>query len=487
MVSVSLVWDLLCYPTLCNVCSVWTVVLGVFLATFPTTIFFFIIIFFQVRITSAPMNAFIFECQALVCMINLNPHSYIDSAYTQHNMAVTLLTSYGIWNLDFFRYVIPQFCVSSQLTTIQAISLEYIVAFYPLFLLIVLYTCIQLYARDCKILVHLMRPFQQCRKSGWHPEESLIHSFAAFLVLSYSKIFLVSCRLLHPNVLYSSSGSRVGPLVSFYDPSETYFSSQHLPFATLAIFVIFAFILLPFLVLLLYPTRAFHCCLSYFRLRGHALRAFVDTFQGYYKDGTTGTRDCRCFSALYLLIRIVTVSSHLLPGNYSAVIRIVSYIITSLLFALVRPYKENRINVLDSVVFAIFIFGEVIVVNDEQVGTTKSQPFIPCLLGIFPLAYISLYVTYKLLFRVGLLQRCSLFRNQKPCADATNSLYAHGHHDDHSSTTDFPDRVLHPEQYDPLLSCGNCTAAENCSDGTLLLKTGTLPQCGNSVSDYGSV
>ena len=31
---------------------------------------------------------------------------------------------------------------------------------------------------------------------------------------------------------------------------------------------------------------------------------FLDSFQGYYKDGTDGTCDCHCFLSLYLLTRI---------------------------------------------------------------------------------------------------------------------------------------------------------------------------------------
>ena len=43
-------------------------------------------------------------------------------------------------------------------------------------------------------------------------------------------------------MLYSSSGSSVGPLMLFYG---TYFSAQLFPFATLAVFVIFTFVFLP--------------------------------------------------------------------------------------------------------------------------------------------------------------------------------------------------------------------------------------------------
>ena len=455
--------------------------LYIFAATFPTTVLFFVIVFSQFRVTAASMNVFIFACQVLVSTVNLNPHVYTDMSKPIQHMTTVLLTLFGIWNMDFLRYVIPQFCLSSKLTTIQTVSLEYIIALYPLLLFILSYICIQLHARDCQILVYLARPLQRLcggNKRRWHPEESLIHSFAAFLLLAYTKIFIVSCKLLHPNPVYNSSGIRVGPLTLLYDPPIAFFSTQHFPYATLAIFVIAIFIVLPLLILLLYPTRAFQHCLSCFRVRGHALRAFVDAFQGYYKDGTTGTRDWRWFSGLYLLIRIVAIGSHLLPGYYTMYLRYVSYTIMSLLFALLHPYKDNWINVWDSIAFALFAFGELTVIYAEHVS--MSQPYLAYGLTTLPAVYISVYTSYKI---IGVVQRCFLFQKFNP---STNISHVSEHRDDYTSAEDFPDRVVNPEQYEPLLSTERHEGNQSHSDVPLLIEN-TPPEYQNSVPVYGSV
>ena len=52
------------------------------------------------------------------------------------------------------------------------------------------------------------------------------------------------------------------------------------------------------ILLFLYPCRCFH-------LRLLPLHAFVDAFQGCYKDGTNGTRDCRYFAGLQLVLRLL--------------------------------------------------------------------------------------------------------------------------------------------------------------------------------------
>ena len=103
--------------------------LYIFLATFPTTVMFLVVIFCQIRITAAPMNALIFACQILVCMLNVNPQFYTDNiSKPSYYLTVFFLTVYGVFNLDCFHYILPHFCVSSTMTATRALSLEYIVA-----------------------------------------------------------------------------------------------------------------------------------------------------------------------------------------------------------------------------------------------------------------------------------------------------------------------------------------------------------------------
>ena len=61
-------------------------------------------------------------------------------------------------------------------------------------------------------------------------------------------------------------------------------------------------LLVPGIILLLYPCLCFQRCLNRFHLRSLTLHTFVDAFQGCYKDGTNGTRDCHYFAALQLVL-----------------------------------------------------------------------------------------------------------------------------------------------------------------------------------------
>ena len=436
------------------------------LLSFPTTIFFLILIIFKIRVTSAPMNAFIFSCQ--VISILANEQLFNVSPFVQV-IIILLSTFFGFWNLDFFRYVIPSFCVSQHLTPIQVLALEYIVAFYPLLFIATTYIGVGLYARDWKLIVWLWRPFSRCLAfvlRGRDLNFSLVHAFASFLLLSFSKILFVSFQLLAATIVLDSKGQQVGPTMVFYDASIGYFSPQHLPFALLAIFVLCVFVVLPALVLLLYPTRIFQRSLGCCRVRWLALHAFADTFNGYYKNGTEGTRDYRFFAGLYIIFRLLPLLLVLQIAVYTWMVVIVSCAIISLLFGLLRPYKDNWINIWDSVVFGLFSFSFFWLMYAEHIARL---PFdVVGAIATVPFIYIIVFVVHR--YRNVFRPRC-VFLNK--CRG--NPLFE-------------SDRLINPEEYRQLLPSADCGESEHSNSATLGSRDETYPAaCGNSVQGYASV
>ena len=78
-----------------------------------------------------------------------------------------------------------------------------------------------------------------------------------------------------------------------------------------------------------------------YNINSPALNKFMDTFQGYYKDGTNGTRDCRCFAAMFLILRILV--------NISLVISLIAFsnalviiLLQMFLLSMFQPYKDKR-------------------------------------------------------------------------------------------------------------------------------------------------
>ena len=138
-------------------------------------------------------------------------------------------------------------------------------------------------------------------ESLWIFGHQLLIHLLLFL-LSYIKVFSVTGDLLVSTQIYQL-GSNISTLGLYYSPTVVYFGEEHLPYAILAVAILIVFLCTPFIILLLYPFQFFQRFLSLFPVNWHYLRAFVDSFQGCYKDGTEpGTFDCRWFSVLTLLL-----------------------------------------------------------------------------------------------------------------------------------------------------------------------------------------
>ena len=125
-----------------------------------------------------------------------------------------------------------------------------------------------------------------------------------------------------------------------------YFGQEHLPYALLAFTVLIVFTFFPILLLCVYPCRCFHRCLNRYHLSSPALHTFMDTFQGSFKDGTNETRDCRYFSAIYLMTRVVLyLSVGISTFNTSTISGVL--LVVFVLLAVFQPYKESLYNRLD--------------------------------------------------------------------------------------------------------------------------------------------
>jgi len=227
------------------------------------------------------------------------------------------------------------------------------------------------------------------------------------------RIVNISFDLLVPTRVYRENGSVVG-LHLFYDATIEYFGREHLPYAIPALVVLLVFVLLPLLLLLLYPMRCFQQCLSHCGVRWLALHIFMDAFQGCYKDGTNGTRDCRYFPALHLILRIVVLATcavTLTELFYPLVSAI--FIVFAIVNAVIQPYKQEHsiYNVTDTVIVLTLAMLLTLFVGENiatlKVFTYEEAILVPIVLvAVLPLFYISFIVLHWLCFRCEIGQRC---------------------------------------------------------------------------------
>ena len=333
------------------------------------TITFMVITVLQIKGTASPWNIIIACSQAVVnaLMYDVHLRNCIE-CYVDKRVNTALITILGVSNLDYFRLIIPPLCISSSLEVIDTLFFDYITALYPILITMLVYALIELYDHNFKIVIVLSLPLRKLYHyfhGRWNPKQSILSTFATFLLLSYSKLLFVSCSFLVAVQSYNITGDLVpDSTVLLHDPSVPYFKSKHIPYIIIALSIITIFIIFPPIFLLLYPTHLFRrlltCC--GFR-RWDILHMIMDTFQGWYKDGTEGTYDYRPLSALYMILRVALV------GEYLTVIGLspysnggIKWFVTGLLlvllgtsFLIIKPYKKHWMNVTDG--FILIIIG----------------------------------------------------------------------------------------------------------------------------------
>ena len=280
----------------------------------------------------------------------------------------------------------------------------YIRAFYPLVLIVFLYIGIKLHNWNFRPVVYcwkpFLKPFLRFRRSV-DPKTSVIDVFATFILLSYGKLILVVMFFLNPQPLYNGEGQKLSTAIMAYNTSTLFFHKEHLPLAIFSIFVSLTFIAVPPIVLLFYPTSFVQKCLTQCKLSSQALRIFVEIFQGCYKDGTNGTRDCRYFAGLYFIFRVVAIILFLTNLVNASVL---FYVFIALLFALVQPYKEYVYNVIDAVMFGLMGTISFLVMWNVEYSQSHGQFSAPLLvltevLYSLPLLYLVLFIVYWVLDR----------------------------------------------------------------------------------------
>ena len=391
----------------CNTTNITANVFYYVLARYvPIIILFTLIILFNIRLTTGPANAFILYSQAISGTFDLraNGHIQLGTIISHPTPLVhSYVLPYGIFNLDFFECFLKPLCFGTHLNTLDVLQLSYLVALFPLLMIILVVVLIKL--KDCfhlhfptgkKILHSLFRS---------KVRESLVHSFAAFLLLSYTKFSLTTSHILSFHSLYDENGKEIDKRIhlagQFSITEKRYILRYLLP----SCFIFITFIAIPPLLLLDYPVRWMERIINKFSLLKKAYPAdkvqiLLDTFQGCYRS------KMRFFAGMYFIFRLVF---HLIDAIVESwlqqfMLQQMVIVIFITLIAILQPYNDKFLNYVDIIIFvnlAILNMLSLFLYEYSTTSSTANLSVFPVALQyslvFLPLIYMIVYSVYCLL------------------------------------------------------------------------------------------
>ena len=341
---------------ICNSTDVLSNVLKfVAVALLPVTICYIAILFFKFRATDPILGEYILHCQ-LVSTSVLQRFSDIDlqmdDLKTSRIFKLFMFTINGVWNLDFGRMLYRPFCLHPRLSMHQVVALDYLIAFYPLLLLLLTYILVKLHD-NYRLMVIIWKPFFFCMKliqKKWSIKASLVDVFATFLILSNVKLLNVSFDLISaPVTLWTVTGQSLPTKYTYLNGSMEYLGKQHLPYFVLGVVAILVFNVLPIFLFCLYPFRCFQRCLNRCSLSSPSLHIFMDAFQGCYR---TTPRDYRSIAALPFLVRLLSfVIFYLTLNRFFCSLMSLFLILNACVVGIFLPFRLKRQNVASILMF----------------------------------------------------------------------------------------------------------------------------------------
>ena len=371
--------------------------LYLFFETFFLTIFLVIILIFQISPTKGSMKVFVLFCQLNMVYLSLGTEPYFKYTFQRGSKIYIQVIKlfYGFWNLDFFRSVMPPFCVGPNLNNLDVMMLQYIPIVFSTILIAVAWFIVDLHERGFRPIVAVWRPF---RRGLSHfsvtndPKRKIVSFLATLVTLSSTKVIYIA--LLVTSTTRSHDCCGVSRKVLYLQPNLQIYGHEHAQYIFWSVVMVAVYVFLPVILLLFYSLQCFQDRLNKHCIRSHNIQMFAEAFYSMYKDGSNGQWDTRLFSTAYFFFRMLVLLCFVkVPVLYRFLGIALAHGFVLGLICLLRPYKYAAHTFLDALFFFIFLVASVfstgIVFKIHQCGTSSFLSF--------------LYVTFYILMGMPLL------------------------------------------------------------------------------------
>ena len=407
----------------------------------PVTILVILIIVLNIKLTNGSLNGYVFFCQ--IMPISFTTYIYWGLSF--------LIFPHNIWNLNFLNVIPFPVCTTPTMGSLGAITFWYVIAAYPLLLLLFLYGWITMYNKGFKCIVTITRPLHHILARFWHVtniEPSLTHSISSIYVLCFTQFAATSLKLLHFTKWYSLNNEDETGIAFYYDGTLDYFGYPHAFLGILAIIILIVVVFIPTVYLLLHPFKWFHKILDWCKLkRPQFVMTLVDDYTGAFKNGCNNTNDYRYFAGLYLLLRIVIICLHYIciqqyPIIYG--IQIFVFVVAGGAIMIFRPYRKNIHNFSEFLLLLTLALLSGIAISlflNSFLSISDSAAFI---LLYFPSFIVILYCIYWIIKKV----RCCCLYYKDTRRPHTDPIEEYIPSDSDLDDNLFADRVMNPDEYD---------------------------------------
>lgn len=417
------------YDYSCTLCDedtdfVKNILLFMTFAYIPYIILLGAIIYFNLKFTSSSTSGFILFAQ-MVSLDIFDVNSSSGIAINNFHMHKAYLFVYGLFNFNSFANVMQPFCIGRNFTVLHVLLLEYTLAALPLLVIVCLYFLLRCKSIRCmcchkqklsiqsSLLLRLPRSMNRKKKKQ---HKSLVHALVAFILLSYTKLSLVSMKMLSTTKLYDEDGHYLSDPRLYLAGHLSFYSKEYLlPFGLIAMFVVVLFVAIPPLFLLGVPQlidrlldkERFSCLRKVWPTV--IIHIILDAFQGFYKPNR------RFFAGVYFVFRLAILLVYATTSNYLNMYMLQQLLIVLMivLLAVFKPYKREVFNVVDILIFlnlsvinliSAYVYASSLTVVGLDQQLANAMYVIQYFLVWLPLLYMLSYLLYKLTISVGIYQ-----------------------------------------------------------------------------------
>ena len=324
----------------------------------PSTLLFFLIIFFDINLHSGTISSVILYFQ-VYSLLNIYSDGVITPPLYSGGLLKGIKFVYNIWNLEFFGFLLPPYCINKHFNTMDIFMIKYISGFYPFLLFILFIALINLVHVKCCGVDKVAR----CIRNGvtrWkfkiNRKGSTVNGLATLWTLVFTKVAVMSGLILSWETLSGSEHSNITVRIAWLNGNMQYFGKTHLPYAIPALFVLLFFVIIPTVGLLSYPLvpqimgliqerresnfnnyKYYRIISSIMQRPFTYLMPLIDCFQGSCKAR------CKFFAGLLFMYRI----SIVFIFSFTIQVGMLFYHITiSLLFIIMtvifQPYEKHQ-------------------------------------------------------------------------------------------------------------------------------------------------